>query len=164
MATATKTTARKSVSRKTTKAAVTEVAEETPAPATKRTASKRTSRKPVVKVATPEPVKPKRSKAIKQDRIQREVNPATGYVKGTDGDIIASELLAGGASRREIGDRIEKKINLITRNGTEKQVMNLIAGVLRRMQIEGYTVESSFKVLPPTPASKRAAKKKYAAV
>jgi hypothetical protein len=93
----------------------------------------------------------------------RPVNEETGFVEGTDQDVIASCLLEGGESRQEIAERVESLIETETRNGTDKQIVNMISGVLSKLLARGYTVEQSFQVVPPTPASKRAAAKKAAA-
>jgi len=103
-------------------------------PAAKKTASKKTSNLPT-----------------------RVFNDETGFAEGSDQDLIATELLAGGESRQEIAERLEGILDPVTRNGTEKQIVNMVSGVLGKLQARGYTVESSFLVVPPTPASKRAA-------
>lgn len=119
--------------------------------AKKTTQSKQTQNKNVKNVKKP---------AGKRGGFNREINEDTGFVVGTDQDTIALELLEGGESRAEIAERLEGMLDPVTRNGTEKQVPNMIGGVLGKMLERGFTVESSFVVIPPTPASKRAATRK----
>lgn len=87
----------------------------------------------------------------------KEMNKLTGFVVGSDQDIIAMELLAGGASRGEIGQRVAKKLNPTTKNGTQKPITNLVSSVYNKLVAKGYRTEETFKVLQPTPASKRKA-------
>lgn len=87
----------------------------------------------------------------------REMNPETGYAVGSDQDIIATALLKGGKTRQEIIESLRKKLDSTTRNGTEKPVSNVVSSVFNRMISRGYRLESHFQLLPPTPASKRAA-------
>lgn len=122
--------------------------------AAKKTPAKRG--RPPKKVATPAKKKPGSGRG----GANRPVNPDTGFVEGTDQDIIALALLEGGESRHDVAERVASQIETETRNGTEKQVVNMVSGVLNKMLARGFTVESTFVVLPPTPASKRAATKK----
>lgn len=125
-------------------------------PATKTTAKKTAAKKSTSKKNVKDVKKP----AGKRGGFHREINEETGFVVGTDQDTIALALLEGGESRADIAERLEKMIDTETRNGTEKQITNMISGVLNKMLARGFTVESSFVVLPPTPASKRKAARK----
>lgn len=87
----------------------------------------------------------------------REVNEETGFVKGSDQDKIASAFLKGGETRQEIIDRLRKNLDSTTRNGTEKPVSNLVSSVYNKMIRAGFRLESQYRLLPPTPASKRKA-------
>lgn len=98
--------------------------------------------------------------AAKRQAPVREINEETGFVVGTDQDKIATALLAGGESRAAVVASLEKKIDTTTRNGTPKQLTNMVSGVLNKMLAKGYVVESTFAVTPPTPASKRAASRR----
>lgn len=105
-------------------------------------------------------VKNVKKPAGKRGGFHREINPDTGFVVGTDQDLIAQALLEGGESRGDIIAYLENTLDNETRNGTPKMITNMVSGVLNKMLAAGYTVESSFIVVPPTPASKRAANKK----
>jgi hypothetical protein len=102
-------------------------------------------------------VKEVKKPAGKRGGFHREVNPDTGFVVDTDQDAIALALLEGGESRGEIIDSLYSVLGTETRNGTEKQIPNMVSGVLNKMLANGFTVESSFRVVAPTAASKRAA-------
>lgn len=122
----------------------------------KPTAKKATAKKPAAKKSVKEVKSPK----SKRGGATRETNPDTGFSIGTDSDKIAKELLKGSTSRQGVIDVMRKKLDSETRNGTEKPVPNMVAGVLNKLLDQGYRVEESFKLLPPTPASKRAATKR----
>lgn len=118
-------------------------------PAAKKTASKA----PASKKKTTNVKKP----ASNRGGLNRELNEDTGFVVGTDQDAIANALLEGGESRAAIVERLESELDSETRNGTPKQITNMVSGVLNKMLDRGFIVESNFQLLPPTPASKRAA-------
>jgi hypothetical protein len=129
--------------------------------ATKRKTAKKTApaKKSTAKKApaTKKSVKEVKKPAGKRGGFHREMNPDTGFVVGTDQDAIALALLEGGDSRAAIVESLENELDTETRNGTEKQITNMVSGVLNKMLANGFTVESSFVVVPPTAASKRAA-------
>lgn len=85
------------------------------------------------------------------------INPETGFVTGSNSDKVASELLKGGKSRDEINERVEKKIGTTNSKGGNRKGSQIVGTVYHQMLRRGYRVEQSFKMLPPTPASKRAA-------
>lgn len=76
-----------------------------------------------------------------------------GFLVGSDSQIIANALTEGGETKtqiiREAAEKIEKENGLVTRNGTEKAISSLASSVLRTLQDKGYTVEASYKVVPP---------------
>lgn len=147
-----KTTAAKSKGK--TAPAKKSTAKKSPATKSKTTAK---SKAPAKKTSAKKNVKDVKKPAGKRGGFHREINEETGFVVGTDQDTIALALLEGGESRADIAERLSKKIDTETRNGTEKQITNMISGVLNKMLARGFTVESSYVVLPPTPASKRKA-------
>jgi hypothetical protein len=95
--------------------------------------------------------------AKKRQPVEREFSEVTGFIEGTDQDTIALALLEGGESRADITESLKKTLPKKTRTGTEKPVQNMVSGVLNKLLDRGYTVEQSFKVVPPTTASKRKA-------
>lgn len=125
--------------------------------ATKRIASKgsgtatlpkkRVSKKAAV-VPTPTTKRPRATKtAAKVPGNGKTMNPKTGFVKGSDSDTIATELLKGGASRAEIVSRLRPMLGSETRNGTPKPVANLVAGTLARLRENGFVEKSTYKVV-----------------
>lgn len=125
-------------------------------PAAKKTAAKAPAKKSAAK-KSPAKVKDVKKPASKRGGFHREINEETGFVVGTDQDTIALALLEGGESRADVVESLYNTLETETRNGTEKQITNMVSGVLNKMLKAGYTVESSFRVVPPTAASKRAA-------
>lgn len=87
----------------------------------------------------------------------REMDKLTGFSVGSDQYVIAHELLKGGASRSEITERVAKLLPSTTRTGTPKPITNLVSSVYNNLVRKGFRTEESFKVLEPTPASKRKA-------
>lgn len=84
----------------------------------------------------------------------RVVDDTTGFAIGTDSHLIAMELLQGGADRAEIIERCAKKLPPTSNRGTPKPVANMVASVLGKMKDQGFTIESSWVLTPPTRASK----------
>lgn len=109
-----------------------------PTPSAKKTISA----KPVKTVAKPAPKKTAKTPG-------RDFNPKTGFVKGSQQDIIATELLKGGESRREVVERLHGLLDTETRNGTKKPVGNLVAGVWSVLRSRGFVEKSSYKVVAP---------------
>ncbi|GAA2555291.1 hypothetical protein GCM10010423_65650 [Streptomyces levis] len=93
------------------------------------------------------------SSSAKKTR-ERQVDPVTGFGIGTDADVMIKEAMKGGNTRPEIIARIKGKLPKTTSNGTEKPVANVFASVLKKKTDEGWIVESSWVLRPPTSQSK----------
>lgn len=91
---------------------------------------------------TPEP------KPIKPRREPRGMN-AHGFRNGSDSATIVDILVAGGLDRQDINDKVAAAIGTETRTGRTKNIPSLISGLLARLEERGYTVESSWRVVPP---------------
>lgn len=89
---------------------------------------------------TPEP-KPSR-------RQPRGMN-SHGFRNGSDSATIVDILVAGGLDRQDINDKVAAAIGTETRTGRTKNIPSLISGLLARLEERGYTVESSWRVVPP---------------
>lgn len=99
------------------------------------------------------------SKAVGGQGLPREMGEH-GFVIGSDSAKIAEVLLEGGESRTDVSLKVEKALGKKkTRHGNDPNVSSLIANVLRRMKERGYTIEQSWVLREPTPASKAAATK-----
>ena len=92
--------------------------------------------------------------AVPKTGPNRVVDDLTGFAVGTDSQVIATELLKGGESRAEIIERCAKKLPPTSNRGTPKPVANMVASVLGKMRDQGYTIESTWVLAPPTRASK----------
>jgi hypothetical protein len=114
--------------------------------------TKKVVRKPVKKTAkvvkTPAPKVAKKvaPKGSVLGANGQAMNPKTGFVVGSESDIIATELIKGGDSRVAVIDRLKGILPAETRNGSPKPVANLVSGVMRRLKDEGFEEVSSFKV------------------
>lgn len=132
-------------------------------PAKKKSAAKKTTG-PAKKKATKKAASAKAPKktAAKGGNatgrsLPRDLNEH-GFVKGSNSEKIVDAMLAGGESRQAIADDLRKKIT--GQNGQEVNTPALMSGLLHKLEAKGYKVESSWKLLPPTPASKAAATKR----
>ena len=83
-----------------------------------------------------------------------------GFRIGSNSATIVDILIAGGADRQDINDRVATAIGTHTKNGHVKNIPSLISGLLARLESKGYHIESSWKVVPPVPSKKRTTKKK----
>lgn len=90
-----------------------------------------------------------------------------GFQVGSDSALIAAALIEGGESRKDATAKaakaIEKTNGLVARTGSPKNVASLTSGILGRLIEAGYTVEESFRVVPPKEVQD-AMKKEAAAV
>lgn len=129
-------------------------------PAKKKAAVKKaTSTGPAKKKAAKKvAVVPKKKAAPKTGAtgrsLPRDLNEH-GFVKGSNSEKIVEEMLAGGESRQDVADRLRKSIK--SANGKTVNAPALMSGLLHRLEGRGYTIESTWKLVPPTPASKAAA-------
>lgn len=122
---------------------------------------KKVARKKTTAKATP---KKRATTKAATPRAPRGEFDEHGFRVGTDSSIIAAELLEGGYDRDDINDRVAELLpETTTRSGNDKQVPSLVSGILKRLQERGYTVESSWQLVPPTSkkaSSNGAAKKR----
>lgn len=108
-----------------------------------------TKKKVVAKKAVKTVAKPAPKKTTAKKTFSRDLNPKTGFVKGSQQDIIATELIKGGATRVEVIERLRGLLPTETRNGSPKPVSNLVSGVWREMKARGFEEKSSYKVVAP---------------
>jgi hypothetical protein len=144
--------AKKAASKSKAKTAPATKAKTKSAPAKKATSTKA---KTTTKAKTA--AKPKgKQKITNGQSLPRDLNEH-GFVKGSQSEKIVECLLEGGKDRREVNEKIRKALKGPTRNGTEHNVSSLSANLLKRLRDKGYTIESSWRLVEPTPASKAAA-------
>jgi hypothetical protein len=130
-------------------------------PATNRTSARNTTATKNTKTkATPA----KKAAAPRSAPSPRELD-LHGFVPGSDSALIAQAFIDGGDTRSDVNHRaaalVKSANGLKTRNGTEKNIPSLGAGVLKALSERGYTIESSYRVVPP--ADVQAEMKKQAA-
>lgn len=116
----------------------------------------------VKKVARPTKSRSKTGKAQTAAKAEAVKAPAGrekdeyGFIKGTDSSIAAHVLAEGGASRPALYSTIEERIkeahggdeaSLVTRNGTPKDIPNMVATVVSFMKERGYVPESQWKMV-----------------
>jgi len=87
----------------------------------------------------------------------RQVDPVTGFGVGTDSDVMIKEAMKGGNTRPEVIGRVKDKLPKKTESGSDKPVANVFASVLKKKLDQGFYIESSWVLRPPTAASKRKA-------
>lgn len=111
----------------------------------KKTKAKKTMKRPSEASSKP----PTKAKATTTTAKRR---PPVGvdFKAGSDMATVWGVIKKGGATRREVlqNCRDALKDNL-TRNGGEKPVSTIVNHVLRRAEGAGYTVKSSWKLMPP---------------
>lgn len=94
-----------------------------------------------------------RSNASKPATTTPRQKDQFGFMEGTDSSIAAHALAEGGTDRSAIYDFIRSEIEsntdagLQTRNGTEKNIPNLVATVVKQMRNRGWIVESTWKMV-----------------
>jgi hypothetical protein len=73
-----------------------------------------------------------------------------GFLVGSDSSVMAAELVKGGESRLELNDRLATMFKgQKTRYGAEKNVASLVSGVITKLVARGYSIESSYRIVPP---------------
>jgi hypothetical protein len=92
-----------------------------------------------------------------------KLDPLTGTTIGTQSWVIATEMAAGGEGKGEVIDRIKARVPETTRSGTPNPIAQRVNTVLTQLRQKGWTVEESWKLVPPAegeaPKPKAPAKK-----
>lgn len=133
--------------------------------APKKRPAKKAVSAPKSKAATGTPAKKKpssqrTSKAKGGQFLPRDLNEH-GFVKGSDSEKIVEVLLAGGADRADINDKVLKALGKKkTRNGNAPNTSSLIANILRRLKDKGYRIESTWVLVPPSEDERKKAARK----
>jgi len=132
-------------------------------PAAKR-ASSRTAETPVVRdtpktragrtaVAPAPTLQERREAADPKKRVgglsYQQLADLTGYGLGSEHFITAVEIMKGAETRQEVNQRVKALLPETTRNGTPKQVSNLVGAVIRRMEENGFKIKGSWKMVRP---------------
>jgi hypothetical protein len=80
----------------------------------------------------------------------KQVSELSGYSIGSEGYLVAVELLRGGESRIETTHRIAQLLPSETRNSTPKNVSNLVSSVIKRLESQGFKVSGTWKMVKPS--------------
>lgn len=96
------------------------------------------------------PVKAAAKKAPATPRAEWREYDEHGFVIGTASSTIAALLVAGGESRNDINARVAEAIGTVSRTGEQKNVPAIVSGMIHKLLERGYTVESSYRLVPPT--------------
>lgn len=112
------------------------------------------------------------SKTVMDKEARPRVYDPHNYVENSDSSIIANCLVEGGESRSTVNEEITERITntngILTRGGKPKNIASLTSSIMKQLvQERGYTVESSFRLIPPPEVAaelkKKAAAEKRAA-
>jgi hypothetical protein len=79
----------------------------------------------------------------------RELSDLTGYGVGSERFIVAVEVLRGGESRRDVLHRLNEVLPAETRNGTPKQVSNVLSSVINHLTGLGFTEKGTWSMVKP---------------
>lgn len=131
-------------------------------------------KRPVKKTGHSRTAKAKAAEVEKVAKPEPRERDEFGFLEGTDSSITAQVLAEGGFSRPALYAVIEERIAeqagntddaLVTRNGTQKNIPNLVATVVSSMKKRGYVIESTWKMVKdenwvePTEETEKPAKK-----
>jgi hypothetical protein len=115
----------------------------------KTTAAKATTTRKAPAKAAPAKVEAK----PKQTTGEGRTVDLHGFTPGTDSSLIAEALVEGGETRVDVNrlaaEKIAKVNGIKTRQGSDKNVPSLLSSILKRLQAQGYTIESSWRLVPP---------------
>lgn len=94
-----------------------------------------------------------RTKPVEDLQAPTRQKDPFGFIEGTDSSIAAYALAKGDTDRLAIYEHIRHEIEhntvggLITRKGTEKNIPNLAATVVKQMRNRGWIVESTWRMI-----------------
>lgn len=79
----------------------------------------------------------------------QQLSDLSGYGLGTEQFITAVEIVSGGSTKIDVSHRVAALLPATTRNGTPKQISNLVGSVIRQLESRGFTVTGTWKMVPP---------------
>lgn len=79
----------------------------------------------------------------------KQLSELTGYGLGSEQFIAAVEIVRGAETKLEVNHRVAALLPNETRNGTPKQVSNLLSGVINNLVQRGFTVKGSWCMVAP---------------
>ena len=124
-------------------------------PARRATAKKAAPSARATKTVVPDhvPLQERRAQADPKKRVAgltyKQISELTGYGLGSEQFIAAVEVLRGASTKLEVNQRVKLLLPETTRNGTPKQVSNLVSGVIGNLTNRGFEVVGTWKMVPP---------------
>ena len=109
---------------------------------------------PSVKRAGKTPVAKKSTPAVKATP-KRVIRPTIGvnFRPGSDAEVVWGFIQAGGASRKEVQEKIEAHFaGVVTRGGQPKPISTVMNQVIRRAVADGWVFDSTWKMVKPDAA------------
>lgn len=99
------------------------------------------------------PAKASKATATKKESIERE-RDEHGITAGTDQSIILAEMVQGGESKHAIIERCNTLFDgKVTTGGKPKPISTIVNQLVHLMAARGYTIESTWKLVPPAPGT-----------
>ena len=82
-------------------------------------------------------------------KLPRDFNEV-GFVVGSHSEIIANALLEGGADRKDVNHKVIAALkNKSTAGDLARNTPSMMSSIISRMKERGYSVESSWRLVPP---------------
>lgn len=72
-----------------------------------------------------------------------------GYRQGSNSSKAIQEMLQGGSTRQEVADRIVEACGGVTRNGTPINGSGMMTNLIKELEDQGYTVETTWRLVRP---------------
>lgn len=79
----------------------------------------------------------------------KQLSELSGYGLGSEQFIAMVELVRGGETKLEVNHRVAGLLPAETRNGTPKQVSNLISSVIKNLESRGFQITGTWKMAIP---------------
>lgn len=87
------------------------------------------------------------------------IDPVTGMTEGSQSLTVAQALIEGGTSKHEIAEGLKKVLPKKSEYGNENPIDQKVYAVEKRLLEKGFTIESSYRLVPPAKGAKAATKK-----
>ena len=87
-----------------------------------------------------------------------KIDPLTGMTEGSQSLVVAQELMKGGESKHEVANRLREMLPAKSAQGNENPIDQKVYSVIKRLEAKGFTVETSFKLVPPVKGARAASR------
>lgn len=104
-------------------------------------------------------VEPVRRAPSTEDQRASETNiDRHGFLEGSDLSRTAAILIEGGHGKADVIGRVQAEFEgQVTRNGAPKNAHSIVGATLSKLLERGYTVQQTWRVVPPKKGRKKAA-------